>query len=93
MIGPTCSGKTSAAEIISEKLTIPLCSIDEVRFSYYEEIGYEKEVQDEIKKRDGFSGVYQYLKPFEAHTVLRVVHYENHVIDFGGGHSVYEKEK
>lgn len=24
LIGPTCSGKTSAAEIISEKLTIPL---------------------------------------------------------------------
>lgn len=94
LIGPTCSGKTSAAEIISEKLTIPLCSIDEVRFSYYEEIGYEKEVQDEIKKRDGVSGVYQYWKPFKTHTVLRVVQdYENHVIDFGEGHPVYENEK
>lgn len=94
LIGPICSGKTSVAEIISEKLIIPLCSIDDVRFSYYEEIGYEKEVQDEIKKRDGFRGVYQYWKPFEAHTVVRVMQdYENHVIDFGGGHSVYEEEK
>lgn len=68
--------------------------IGKINYSTYEETGYEKEVQDEIKKRDGFSGVYQYLKPFEAHTVLRVVQdYENHVIDFCGGHSVYENEK
>ncbi|WP_257141260.1 adenylyl-sulfate kinase [Priestia megaterium] len=43
LIGPICSGKTTVAEIISNKLDIPQCSIDDVRFDYYKEIGFSKE--------------------------------------------------
>ncbi|MEH7459515.1 shikimate kinase [Bacillus pseudomycoides] len=93
LIGPICSGKTSVAEIISNQLHIPQCSIDEVRFEYYKEIGFSQERQKEIREQKGFKGVYQYWKPFEAHSVQRVLEdYPNHVIDFGGGHSVYEDD-
>ena len=66
LIGPICSGKTSVAEIISKRLNIPHCSIDDVRFSYYEEMGYKKEIQEEIKKREGFTvsiSIGSHLKP------------------------------
>lgn len=93
LIGPICSGKTTLAEIISTKLGIPQCSIDDVRYDYYQEIGFSRERQTEIREKDGFKGVYSYWKPFEAHSVIRVIEdYPNHIIDFGGGHSVYEDE-
>ncbi len=93
LIGPICSGKTTVGEIISNKLDIPQCSIDDVRFDYYKEIGFSKEQQERIRKKDGFQGVYTYWKPFEVHAVKRVLEdYPNYIHDFGAGHSVYEDE-
>lgn len=51
LIGPICSGKTTVGEIISNKLDIPQCSIDDVRFDYYKEIGFSKEQQERIRKK------------------------------------------
>ncbi|MED4287485.1 shikimate kinase [Priestia megaterium] len=93
LIGPICSGKTTVAEIISNKLNIPQCSIDDVRFDYYKEIGFSKEQQERIREKEGFKGVYTYWKPFEVHAVKRVLEdYPTYIHDFGAGHSVYEDE-
>ncbi|UHA75264.1 shikimate kinase [Paenibacillus sp. 481] len=93
LIGPICSGKSTVAEIISNKLNIPQRSIDEIRFEYYKEIGFSADKQQEIREKEGFKGVYQYWKPFEAHCVKRILDdFPDHIIDFGGGHSVYEDE-
>ncbi|MCZ8494981.1 shikimate kinase [Priestia megaterium] len=91
LIGPICAGKTTVGEKVAKALNIPQCSMDEVRFSYYEEIGFSKEQQQHIRKNQGFQGMYAYWKPFEAYAVKRILEeYKHAVIDFGAGHSVYE---
>ncbi|WCR26666.1 shikimate kinase [Paenibacillus thiaminolyticus] len=91
LIGPILTGKSTLADILSQKLGYPRCSVDDVRWQYYEEIGYSKEKEREIRSHSGSEGVYKYWKPFEAHAVIRILQeHKEHVIDFGGGHSVYE---
>ncbi|MED3820270.1 shikimate kinase [Priestia megaterium] len=94
LIGPMCAGKTTVGEKVAAKLNIPQCSMDEVRFSYYREIGFSKETQQQIREKQGFQGMYAYWKPFEAYAVKRILEEHKHaVIDFGAGHSVYEDIK
>ena len=44
LIGPVGTGKSTLGELLSEQLGIPQCSIDDVRWDYYKEIGYDEEV-------------------------------------------------
>lgn len=93
LIGPMGTGKSTLGKLLSEKLSLPQCSVDAVRWHYYKEIGYDEEVQKRIEQEEGFSGVYRYWKPFEAHAVERTLsEHPNCVIDFGAGHSVYEDD-
>ncbi|MFL1677043.1 hypothetical protein [Paenibacillus dendritiformis] len=39
LIGPILTGKSTLADILSQKLGYPRCSVDDVRWKYYEEIG------------------------------------------------------
>ncbi|OAB36685.1 hypothetical protein PMSD_10165 [Paenibacillus macquariensis subsp. defensor] len=91
LIGPIGTGKSTLADIISTRLEYPRCCVDDVRWKFYEELGYSKDKERVIRSNFGFEGVYKYWKPFEAHAVVRIFQeYKDHVIDFGGGHSVYE---
>lgn len=68
--------------------------MDEWRCGYYKEIDYDEERAQQIKEKEGFLGLYTYWKPFEAYAVERLLsEHSNCVIDFGGGHSVYEDDK
>jgi len=94
LIGPIGAGKSTIGKTLSEKMNIPQCSMDEHRWKYYEEIGYDSQVAEEIDRSDGFIGVYRYWKKFEIHALERLL--EEHrdcVIDFGAGHSVYEDDQ
>ncbi|MER2259821.1 MAG: shikimate kinase [Priestia megaterium] len=94
LIGPICAGKTTVGEKVAKKLNIPQYSMDDMRFSYYQEIGFSKETQQNIREKQGFQGLYAYWKPFEAYAVKRILEdYKHAVIDFGAGHSVYEDIK
>ena len=94
LIGPMGTGKSALGELLSQKLGIPQCSMDDVRLDYYKEIGYDEEFAKQLREKEGFLAVYQYWKPFEAHAVERLLsEYSNCVIDFGAGHSVYEEEE
>ena len=94
LIGPVSVGKSTIGKLLSEKLGLPNCSVDDIRWQYYDEIGYDKEVVSQIARSEGIMGIVRYWKPFEAHTVERVlVDYPHSVIDFGAGHSVYEDDK
>lgn len=94
LIGPIGSGKSTVGKLLAEKLKLPQCSMDEHRWSYYKEIGYDEERAKEIGEKEGFRGVYKYWKKFEIHAVERVLQdHSNCVFDFGAGHSVYENEK
>lgn len=67
--------------------------MDEYRWNYYKEIGYDEELAKHKREIEGFWGIYQYWKPFEAHAVERfLLEHKDCVIDFGAGHSVYEDD-
>ena len=93
LIGPICAGKSTVAELLSQKTGMPRCSLDDIRYKYYEELNYDHNHALELQEKYGFWEKYKYWKPFEAHLVVRVLEeYTDHIIDFGAGHSVYEEE-
>jgi hypothetical protein len=97
LIGPPGTGKSTVGELLAAKLQVPQCSMDEVRWEYYREIGYDAEVQKNLWEQHGFDAVVVYWKPFEAHAVERLLAAQHDcmpgcVIDFGAGHSHYEDE-
>lgn len=93
LIGPIGAGKSTVAALLSGKLNLPQVSMDELRFDYYQEIGYDAEFAKHKRETEGLWGVIHYWKPFEAHAVERLLaSHTNCVIDFGAGHSVYEDE-
>jgi len=93
LIGPIAAGKSTLGNLLSVALGLPQCSIDDVRFRYYSEIGYDESFAKRVYQSEGFWGLYRYWKPFEAHAVERVVEdHPNSVIDLGAGHSVYEDD-
>jgi shikimate kinase len=93
LIGPIGAGKSTVGELLAQKLNIPQVSMDDLRFDYYNEIGYDAELGQKIRETEGFWGIYRYWKPFEAHAVKRILSdHQSYVIDFGAGHSVFEDE-
>ncbi|MFZ5354846.1 MAG: shikimate kinase [Bacillota bacterium] len=94
LIGPVGVGKSTIAKLLSQKLEMSLCSLDDIRWTYYKEIGFSNLKQNFIFFTSGVKGVYKYWKKYEAHAVKRVLEsYGDCVFDFGAGHSVYEDEE
>ena len=94
LIGPIGSGKTTVAELLSIKTGLPRRSMDELRWKYYDEIGYDRDLARQKRTEEGFWGLYRYWKPFEAYAVERLLNsYHECIFDLGGGHSVYEDDK
>lgn len=93
LIGPISAGKTTIGELLSKRLNLAWVQLDDVRWPYYEEIGYDNEVTKQRHAEGGIEAVVNYWKPFEAYSVERVLaDHDNCVIDFGAGQSVYEDE-
>lgn len=93
LIGPIGVGKSTVAELISMRTGLVRRSMDEIRWKYYEEIGYDRDLARQIRTTDGFWGLYRYWKPFEAHAVKRFLcDFSRCIFDFGGGHAVYEDD-
>jgi shikimate kinase len=93
LIGPMHAGKSTLGRLLAERLGLPQVSMDDVRWAYYKEIGYDEKRSEELRAEGGFLAVYRYWKPFEAYAVERLLaEHRNCVIDFGAGHSVYEDD-
>jgi shikimate kinase len=91
LIGPIGTGKTTVGALLAERLNLPQRSMDELRWDYYQEIGYDKEIAQQKRETEGIWSLTQYWKPFEAYAVTRLLaEHSECVIDFGAGHSVYE---
>ncbi len=93
LIGPEGTGKSTIGKLLSQKLNLPQVSMDDIRWEYYKEIGWDADTQKQIRDRQGFAGVYRYWKRFELYGIERLLsEHSNCVIDFGAGHSVYEND-
>jgi len=92
LIGPIMTGKSTLGNLVAEKLGRKHIRLDELRWEYYKEIGYDEALAARIRAEGEVFELYRYWQPFHAHAVERVLaDYPNDcVIDFGGGHSVYE---
>jgi shikimate kinase len=91
LIGPMRAGKSTLGHLLAQRLGLPNVSMDERRWDYYKEIGWDSDEQERIRAAEGFPGVYRYWKKFELHAVGRLLEeHRNCVIDFGAGHSVYD---
>jgi shikimate kinase len=91
LIGPIRVGKSTVGKHLATRLGLPQCSMDTRRWGYYKEIDYDENLAQQKLDTGGFWEMYQYWKPFEAYAVERLLsECHNCVIDFGGGHSVYE---
>jgi hypothetical protein len=94
LIGPIRAGKSVIAELVAKELHLPHYSLDDERWTYYHEIGYDEAEASRIaKSEEGMLALLRYWKPFEAHSVERIVaEHTGCVIDFGAGHSFYEDD-
>lgn len=92
LIGPIAAGKTTVGEMLAAALKMTFLDIDEVRFDYYNRIGYDNDRAKQLFDEEGRLALIAYWKPFEAYAVECVVkdYAEDYVIAFGAGHSVYE---
>lgn len=94
LIGPMSAGKSTLANLLAKRLKVKRIELDDVRQKFYSEIGYDEGYASRIIGDEGMKGLIDYWKPFEAHAVERAIQeYDNCVLDFGAGHSVYQDEE
>ena len=90
LIGPMCAGKSTIAPLLARRLGRPRAELDDLRWAYYAEIGYDHDRARAIAAAEGTAAKLRHWKPFEAYAVERVLaDYPEAVVDFGAGHSVY----
>lgn len=93
LIGPMMAGKSTVGRLLAERLNLEQRVLDDLRWDYFDEIGYDKEESRRIVEEQGMTGLLAYWKPFEVHAVQRVLaDHSNCVIDFGAGYTVQEDE-
>lgn len=89
LIGPVRAGKSTIGKLLADALGLPQVSLDEKRWAYYREIGYDEDFANSVRQHGGFLALVLYRNLFDAYSVERLLSdYQNCVIDFGAG--VYE---
>jgi shikimate kinase len=87
------AGKSTVGRLLAERLDIEQRILDDLRWDYFDEIGYDNEESRRIVEEEGMTGLLAYWKPFEAHAVERALaDHSNCVIDFGAGYTVQDDE-
>ena len=86
LIGPVRTGKSTLGKLLAERLDLPQVTLDEQRWRYYKEIGYDEELAQEIRRLGGFLALVLYWNLFDAHAVERLLaEHRDCVFDFGAG--------
>jgi adenylate kinase len=92
LIGPSGAGKSTVSQLLGAQLNRPVLELDDLRWDYYAEMGYDRNEAQRIRQAGGMKALAAHWKPFDIHGVERVLadFPGGHVIAFGAGHSVYE---
>lgn len=94
LIGPKLTGKTTIGSLLAGALKLPQVSLDDIGGVYLSETDFESALARQARQKDGLFGFLRYMRPYEAHIVERALEeHSGFVMDFGGGHSVYEEEE
>ena len=95
LIGPPNVGKSLYAALLSEKLNLPVVSLEGTRDKYYNEIGYDKKYANKLKKEDGILARYKYWKKFESYHVSKFLPTIKtpSIIKFEASQTVYEDQE
>ena len=89
LLGSVAVGKTTTARLISEKINKAVISLDDLRFDYYKEIGYDHDHMKDLREKAGIMAIFQYGKIFDAYSIERMLEdHQNCIFDFGGGNIV-----
>ena len=93
LIGPPFAGKSTIGKLLSQELGLPQVSLDQLRWEYYREIGYNDTLAQEIRQKGGFIAVVAYWSLFNSHAISRILaDYTYCVFDFGAGPIVFEND-
>jgi len=91
LIGPMCTGKSTLAALLAGRLALPRVELDDIRWDYYTEAGYNDDDARSAHESGGTLAFLAYCKPFEAYAVERALDsFSAAVIDFGAGHTVQD---
>ncbi len=92
LIGPVRAGKSTLGKLLAARLDLPQVSLDELRYGYYKEIGFDEDYARNLRKNGCFLAMMYYRELFAAHAVERLLsEHRNCVIDFGAG--IYESDE
>lgn len=95
LIGPPNVGKSVIGDLLSERVGLPLVSLEGTRDKYYNEIGYDKKYATKLKREEGILARYKYWKKFESYHVSKFLPTikEPSIIKFEASQTVYEDEE
>jgi hypothetical protein len=71
LIGPLAAGKSSIGKLLGDALGVPVLELDELRWRYYAEIGYDPERAEQLRRNGGIKARSVYWKPFEIYCAER----------------------
>lgn len=94
LIGPVRVGKSTLAQLLSDKLNQPCVALDDLRWKYYREIGYDDTLARTIRQQGGFLALVLYWQLFDAYAIERVLaEYQQCIFDFGAGAGTSESQE
>ncbi len=93
-IGPVRAGKSAVATLAATQLHLFHVSLDDLRWKYYSEIGYDETLAKQIRLQGGFLAIMFYRQLFDPYSVERVLtDYPDAVVDCGAGVGPFENQE